>query len=195
MRKVLILSLALCLAAAVGCSKPPQQDIDAVNASLEAARTAGAQDYAPESLQAAETAKQELDAELQAQQDKFFKSYSKAKELAASAKAAADKAAQDANTGKETMRQEVGTAIQNARTDLAGVRDQLAKAPKGKGTAADLATLSADLDGVDASLNEAQAAYDGQRYAEAKTKVEAANQTLSTVKNDIAGAQAAKAAK
>ena len=59
MRKVLILSLALCLAAAVGCSKPPQQDIDAANTSLEAARTAGAQDYAPESLQAAETAKEE----------------------------------------------------------------------------------------------------------------------------------------
>jgi chromosome segregation ATPase len=195
MRKLLILTLALGLAVAVGCSKPPQQDIDAANASLEAARTAGAQDYAPESLQQAEQAKQELDNELQAQQDKFFKSYSKAKELAANAKTAADKAAQDANTGKETMRQEVGTAIQTARTDLAGVRDQLAKAPKGKGTAADLATLSADLDGVDASLNEAQAAYDGQRYAEAKTKVEAANQTLSTVKNDIAGAQAAKAGK
>src|SRR5262245_22627027 len=95
MRKLLILTLALGLAAAVGCSKPPQQDIDAANASLEAARTAGAQDYASESLQQAEQAKQELDNELQAQQDKFFKSYSKAKELAASAKAAADKAAQD----------------------------------------------------------------------------------------------------
>jgi len=195
MRKFLVLSLVFGLAMAVGCSKPPQQDIDAANTSLEAARTAGAQDYAPESLQSAEQAKQELDNELQAQQDKFFKSYSKAKELAASAKTAAEKAAQDANTGKEAMRQEVGTAIQTAKADLATVREQLAKAPRGKGTAADLATLSADLDGVDASLNEAQAAYDGQRYAEAKTKVEAANQTLTTVKSDIAGAEAAKAAK
>jgi hypothetical protein len=195
MRKLLILSLVLCLATVVGCSKPPQQDIDAANTSLEAARTAGAQDYAPESLQAAEQAKQDLDNELQVQQDKFFKSYSKAKELAAAAKTAADKAEQDANTGKEAMRQEVGTAIQNARTELAAVRDQLAKAPRGKGTAADLATLTSDLDGIDTSLNEAQAAFDGQRYAEAKTKVEAAGQTLATVKSDIEGAQAAKAGK
>lgn len=195
MRKLLILSLVLGLATAVGCSKPPQADIDAANASIEAAKTAGAQDYASESLQAAEQAKQELDNELQAQQDKFFKSYTKAKELAANAKTAADKAAQDANTGKEAMRQEVGTSIQTARTELAAVRDELSKAPRGKGTAADLATLTADLDGVDASLNEAQAAYDGERFAEAKTKVEAANQTLATVKSDIAGAQAAKAGK
>jgi hypothetical protein len=195
MRKLLILSLVLCLATVVGCSKPPQQDIDAANTSLEAARTAGAQDYAPESLQAAEQAKQDLDNELQVQQDKFFKSYRKAKELAAAAKTAADKAEQDANTGKEAMRQEVGTAIQNARTELAAVRDQLAKAPRGKGTAADLATLTSDLDGIDTSLNEAQAAFDGQRYAEAKTKVEAAGQTLATVKSDIEGAQAAKAGK
>jgi hypothetical protein len=193
MRKLLILSLVLGLATAVGCSKPPQQDIDAVNSSLEAARTAGAQDYAPESLQAAEQAKQELDNELAAQNDKFFKSYTKSKELAANAKTAAEKAATDANSGKESMKAEVGTAIQTARTELAAVRDELAKAPRGKGTAADLATLTADLDGVDASLNEAQAAYDGERYAEAKTKVEAANSTLTTVKSDIAGAQAAKA--
>jgi hypothetical protein len=193
MRKLLILSLVLGLATAVGCSKPPQQDIDAVNSSLEAARTAGAQDYAPDSLQAAEQAKQELDNELAAQNDKFFKSYTKSKELAANAKTAAEKAATDANSGKESMKAEVGTAIQTARTELAAVRDELAKAPRGKGTAADLATLTADLDGVDASLNEAQAAYDGERYAEAKTKVEAANSTLTTVKSDIAGAQAAKA--
>jgi hypothetical protein len=192
MRKLGVLSLVLCLAVIVGCSSPPKEDIDAANSSLEAARTAGAQDYAAESLQAAEQAKQQLDDELKVQDDKFFKSYTRAKELAASARTAADKAAQDAATGKETMKQEVGTAIQNARAELTAVREQLAKAPKGKGTAADLATLTADLDGVDTALNEAQAAYDGERYAEAKTKVEAANQTLTTVRSDITGAEQAK---
>src|SRR5262249_15976869 len=108
MRKLLILSLALGLAVAVGCSKPPQAALDAANSPPEAAKSAGAQDYAPESLQQAEQAKQELDNELAAQQNKFFKSYTKAKDLAANAKTSADKAAQDANTGKEQMKTEVG---------------------------------------------------------------------------------------
>jgi len=114
MRKLWVLSLVFGLAMVVGCSKPPQEDIDAVNSSLEAARAAGAQDYASESLQSAEQAQQALNDELKAQDDKFFKSYTRAKELAAQAKTAADQAVQDANTGKEAMKQEVGTAIQNA---------------------------------------------------------------------------------
>ena len=57
--------------------------------------------YAAESLKAAQDARAALDAELKAQEGKWFKSYDKTKELAVAAKAAGDKAAADAVAGKE----------------------------------------------------------------------------------------------
>ncbi|MCA1585843.1 MAG: energy transducer TonB, partial [Acidobacteria bacterium] len=56
--------------------------------------------YAPASLKAAEEARAALDAELNAQEAKWFKSYDRSRELAVAAKAAGDKAVADAVAGK-----------------------------------------------------------------------------------------------
>jgi len=95
---VLVLGLAI---ATAGCGAPPTADVDAAKAALSNAVTAGARDYAAASLKAAEDAQAALDAELQAQEGKWFKSYDKAKELAGAAKTAAEKAAADAATAKQ----------------------------------------------------------------------------------------------
>jgi protein TonB len=87
--------------AAVGCGAPPTTDIDAARASVDKATSGGASQYAPESLKAAQDAQAALDAELKAQDAKLFKSYDKAKDLAATAKTAGDKAATEAAAAKE----------------------------------------------------------------------------------------------
>jgi TonB family protein len=84
-----------------GCASPPDADVDAARASLDRAATDPAGQYAPESLKAAQDARAALDAELKAQESKWFKSYDKTKELAVAAKSAGDKAAADAVAGKE----------------------------------------------------------------------------------------------
>jgi protein TonB len=95
-------AIALGLAITVtGCASPPNADVDAAKAALDNAATDGAGQYAPESLKAAQDARAALEVELKAQEDKWFKSYDKTKELAAAAKAAGDKAAADAVAGKE----------------------------------------------------------------------------------------------
>jgi TonB family protein len=83
-----------------GCGAPPAADVDAARASVEKATSAGASQYAPEALKTAQDAQAALDAELKAQDEKWFKSYDKAKDLAESAKAAGDKAATDASAAK-----------------------------------------------------------------------------------------------
>lgn len=94
--------VALGLAITVmGCASPPSADVDAANASVDKAVTARAGQYAPESLKAAQDARAALDAELKAQEDKWVKSYDKARELAVAAKAAGDRAATNAVAGKE----------------------------------------------------------------------------------------------
>ena len=95
-------AIALGLAITVtGCASPPNADVDAAKAALDRAATDRAGQYAAESLQAAQDARAALDAELKAQESKWFKSYDKTKELAVAAKAAGDKAAADAVAGKE----------------------------------------------------------------------------------------------
>ena len=95
-------AIALGLAITVtGCASPPNADVDAAKAALDRAATDRAGQYAAESLKAAQDAQAALDAELKAQEGKWFKSYDKTKELAVAAKAAGDKAAADAVAGKE----------------------------------------------------------------------------------------------
>jgi TonB family protein len=96
------LAISLGLAITVtGCASPPTAEVDAAKAAVDKATTAGADQYAAESLKAAQDARAALDAELKAQEGKSFKSYDKTKELAIAAKAAGDKAAADAVAGKE----------------------------------------------------------------------------------------------
>jgi TonB family protein len=91
--------LAVAITAA-GCGAPPAADVDAAKAAVDKAVTDGAGQYAAESIKAAQDAWAALDAELKVQEGKWFKSYDKAKELAAAAKAAGDKAAADAVAAK-----------------------------------------------------------------------------------------------
>lgn len=96
----LLIACGLAVAAA-GCGAPPTTDVDAARASVDKARAGGASQYAPESLKAAQDAQAALDAELKAQDEKWVKSYDKTKELAAAAKTAGDRAANDAAAAKE----------------------------------------------------------------------------------------------
>jgi len=103
MRAIVTLrAIALGLVIAVaGCASPPSADVDAATAAIDKASTDRADQYAAESLKAAQDARAALDAELKAQEGKWFKSYDKAKELAVAAKAAGDKASAEAIAGKE----------------------------------------------------------------------------------------------
>jgi len=120
-------AIALGLAITVtGCASPPNADVDAAKAALDKAATDRADQYAAESLKAAQDARAALDVELKAQEDKWFKSYDKTKELAAAAKATGDKAAADAVAGKEKAEavaaKAKADAAARAKAKLAAVR-------------------------------------------------------------------------
>ena len=120
-------AIALGLAITVtGCASPPNADVDTAKAALDKAATDRAGQDAAESLKAAQDARAALDVELKAQDDKWFKSYDKTKELAVAAKAAGDKAAADAVAGKAkadaVAAKEKADAAARARARIAPVR-------------------------------------------------------------------------
>lgn len=176
------------------CASVPQADIDAAKAAVEQATTAGAADYAEESYRAVQEAQTALDAELAAQADKFSltRSYGKATELATALKAAAEKAAADAATGRETAKNEAMTLIADAKTALTQAQEMLAKAPRGKGTEQDLAALKADLDGAATAITEAETAFATDNYKDALAKADAAKTTAGNVTAAVEQAIAAR---
>ncbi len=186
---ILVLGFAVML---VGCGTPPTADIDAAKTAIPRATTAGAADYAPASMKAAEDAQAALDAELKAQEGKTFKSYDKAKELAVAAKAAGEKAAADAAAGKEKAKADATQAVADAKTVLTEAQGLLEKAPKGKGSAADIAAMKTDLTNAGATIAEAETALGGAKYLDAKAKAESAKNAATTVKTAVEQAMAAK---
>jgi TonB family protein len=102
--RVIVRSLPIALGLAIivtGCGSPPNPDVDAARAAVDRAASDRAGQYAAGSLKVAQDARAALDAELKAQEGKWFKSYDKTKELAVAAKAAGDKAEADAVAVKE----------------------------------------------------------------------------------------------
>ena len=187
--------VVLGIAALVGCAQVPTEDVASADQAMDAARAAEAPDYAPESWTAVEDHRQQLAAELDAQQKAFAitRSYDKAKTLAVETKEMADKAVAEAAAGKEQARQEASDAIAQARQLKQEVEQLLEKAPKGKGTQADVATLKADTGSTEASLTEAQAALDGGRYLDARVKADAVLRQLQDIKAEIERAHQVRA--
>lgn len=188
-----ILTLVLGLAVTVvGCGAPPTADIDAAKTAITAAGAAGAGEYAAPSLKAAEDAQAALDAELKAQDGKWVKSYDKAKELAVAAKAAGEKAAADATAGKEKAKADATQAVTDAKAALAEAEGLLEKAPKGKGSAADIAAMKTDLTTAATTIAEAETALGNEKCLDAKAKAESAKNAATTVKTAVETAIAAK---
>ena len=122
--RVIVLGLALAI---TGCASPPTPDVDAAKAAVDRAATERADQYAAESLKAAQDARAALDAELKTQQGKWLKSYGKTKDLAVATKAAGDKAAADAVAGKEkadavAAKKKADAAAARARAQIAPIR-------------------------------------------------------------------------
>ncbi len=195
MKRISVLSVLAGVALfTAACAKEPTEALTAAKTALEAAKTAEASDYAPEALAAAETAQAALEAELKAQGEKFAltRSYTKAAELATAATAAAESAATAAAAGKEAMKVEATALVAGVRAAVETTKQVLAKAPKGKGSAADLEAMNADVAAVETSLPDMDAALAAGKYKDAKAKADAAKATLDKIAADVQAAIDAK---
>jgi len=194
--KIVMPLILVGLAMVMGCAKPPQAEIDAAKAAIQAAVDAGAGEYAAASLRDAQNAVASLDAEVQAQTKKFalMRSYKQAATLAATAKAAGEKAKVDAEAGKAQAKADAEALLAQAKTALEEATAALKAAPKGKGTDMDIKAMENDLMTVGSQIAEGEAAHVAGKYLESKAKFEAALNASNNVKNMVEQAKAAKAA-
>lgn len=173
-KRVSLILVALALFVVLGCSKAPDNEMKAGETAMQAAVAAEAEQYAPDAYRAAVDTMNAANAAKAEQDSKWslFRKYGKAAELYASAEALAEKAATAAQEEKDKVRQEVADLIAQTDSTLANAAAAVAKAPRAKGSKADIELIKSDLASVQAAFSDARADFDRGQYLVARTKVQ-----------------------
>ena len=167
------------------CAEAPTA-LDAARARVDA-MTADGQVYAPQEYATARDAVGRLDAELQAQADRFAltRSYDRATELAGAVETAADAVARAIDASKARLRTETGRLVADAEGALDEARPAIEEFPE-----EDAADLRRDVENVEASLAAVASALQSGQYPAAH---EGAQSSVAAAR-DIGSSLAAMAA-
>jgi hypothetical protein len=195
-RFMLVLAALTLLALMVGCSKAPEAEMQSAEAALEAAGVAEAEVYVPDSYRAAMDTLNAARAAKQEQDSKFalFRSYGKSKEMFVRAEEMFTNAATEAAAEKERVRLEVTQMLDVAKAVVDSAATALKKAPRGKGSKADIELITNDLAAVQSALAEAETDIGSGKFMVAKSKLENVVQKAHSIMDEIAAAIARKKA-
>jgi len=195
-RKLALGVAALSLALAVGCAKPPQQDIDGLKAAMTAAEQAEAPKYAADAWNAAQTSMNAVNAELEAQANKFalFRSYTKTKELIADANQKASAAKDAAVAGKEKAKKDANDSLAAVKSALDDANKMLADLGKckrqPKDFKKDLEAMKGNLDGLNAQVAGIQGSIDKEDFLGAKASADSLKGQVDKIPDDMKQAKA-----
>jgi hypothetical protein len=180
------LRLIIILAAAFGlvtCAKPPQAEIDAARAAVQAAANSGdILTYAPDSLRTAQNTMDALTAELAAQQKKspLSRSYVTASRLAQQVVAASQQAATDAETSKDQVAKDAASLIEKISAEIPDFEAKVWTAKRVRGIRLEAITpLGLVADQARLALDDARKDLDAGAFAAAKAKAMAVSDWLS----------------
>jgi hypothetical protein len=163
MPRLALLFCALILCAA--CSEPPQKELDRAQGGIDAARAAGADQYAASEIGAATTSLQ------QAHEAVDQRDYRLALSRAVDATEHAQEAAKQAADGKARARSEAESAIHSATTAIQQLQTKLKTAPAARLSESDLKPARQALADGERAVQKARAALDKGNYLDAKTAV------------------------
>lgn len=170
------------------CGKVPQAEIDAANVAIEAAKTAGADVYVAADFAALTDSMRAVNENVEAQNGKLFKNYSKVSEQLVVVNQMAADVKTKAEVRKEEVKQEVA-ALQTEVTDLVAQNNELVtKAPKGKEGAAALEAIKGDISLIEASMGEVANLVAADQLMPALDKAKAAKEkavAINTELNDV----------
>jgi chromosome segregation ATPase len=194
--KLAVLAVAvLTLTVAAGCAKPPQQEIDALKASMTSAEQAEAPKYAADAWNEAQQSMNTVNAEVEAQANKFalFRSYTKTKELIADANQKAAAAQEASSANKEAARNAAEEALAAARASLdqatAAMAELEACRRKPKDFKKDMEMMQATLDGYAAQVAGIESAIASEDYFGARSQAESLTSSVDALVSDLQGAK------
>jgi hypothetical protein len=173
-RPSVLLYTIVCSVVLSACSAPPQKEINSAQAAIDAARAAGAEQYAPESFAAATMALQQSH-EAVAQRD-----YRLALTRAVDASDRAQEAARLAAEGKAKTRTEAEAAVNATNAALLQLDARLKTAEAAHVTPRELAPARGTAKDAAATLQKARTALSVGNYAEATAGVKGLQEAIRT---------------
>ncbi|HET7216943.1 MAG TPA: hypothetical protein VFJ02_02810 [Vicinamibacterales bacterium] len=187
MRRLLLLLCALALCAA--CSEPPQKEIDRAQGAIDAARAAGAEQYAQAEFSAATTSLQQAH-DAVAQRD-----YRLALSRALDASERAQQAARQAADGKARARSEAETVVATTATAVQQLRSAIKAIEPSRPPAAVLTAARQTATAADSALQKARAMLKEERYLDAGAALKGVHDRINEQMHAINEASKARAGK
>ncbi len=173
-----------------GCAKQPTQEMGDAQKAIGDAKAAGSEKYLPEDTKkAGDSLSAALD-EIKTQDSKFalLRNYGKAKEMLAQVKAEAERVQTDTAAKKEEAKKNALAGQGAAKAAIDEARGLLERAPKGKGTKADIEAMKGDVKGLEDSLPELQQMIGKEDYLMAIDKATAIKEKADGVSGQIKAA-------
>lgn len=167
------------------CSSVPQAEIDAANAAIEQAKSAGADVYVNENFVTLQDSLNNAMVIIETQKSKFFSDYATAKEHLAGVTQFAAEVQQLAEIRKEEVKVEVQNTIAEVKTLIESNRQLVLEAPKGKEGAAALVAINGEIDAVEASINEASTLFETGDYITTLDKANVAKAKASSINTEL----------
>jgi hypothetical protein len=168
-----ICALVVVCAICAACSEPPQKEIDRAQGAIDAAKAAGAEQYAATEYQAAITAQQ--DAHSAVDQRDYRLALSKA--LDASERA--QQAARQAADGKARARSDVEQSIATTATAVQQLHSALKVAESSRVPAPALASARQGLARAESTLQKARALLKAEQYLDARDALKGTGDRIS----------------
>lgn len=193
----LALGLAVLVALAVGCAKAPEDAVTTTRSVLDSVQVAEVQKYAPEQYRAAQDSLQAAMAEIEKQNSKFAltRRYGKAEAQLEAAQQLARTAADEAIAKKEALKAEAQDLLTQMQAALEEAKTLLAQAPKGKGEAAAVQSISSDIAQLELTANEVSNALANEDYIAAREMAKAGLEKVQSINMELKTAIEKKAGK
>lgn len=173
----------------IGCAQPPTEQLGAAQKAVDAAKAAGATEYAKEDFTALEQqfvlAKDEL-----ANQEKalsIFRSYTDADKMLGKVVEAGGSVAAKAAQNKEAAKTAAIGMEKEAQKAVASAKELMAKAPTGKERAA-VETIKQDLSGLETSVGAVRQLIEKEDYLGAEVQAKALKEKVVAVSGEIQNA-------
>jgi len=168
-----------------GCAKLPQQEINDAQLAVDNVVKAGADIYTPDD---AKVIKDEMAAaidEANKKKGKLFQSMKDVKAKLTKVKTDAEALVSTVAAKKEEAKNNALTVQIEATTALTEAKALVEKAPKGKGSMADIEAFKADLATLDTTMTEVQQGIDTEDFLGAAEKANAVKEKAMSISEQI----------
>jgi len=185
MKYTFISAMIIGMIGLTSCADVPQEEVDAANAAILEAKTAGAEIYVEAEFQALNDSMTVAMASLEEQKSKFFKNYDVTIEKLTAVTEQAAQVTANTNEAINLLKDEISETITEVQGLVAAGRDLIAQAPRGKEGTTALVAIKAELDAIETSVNESNTMFQNGQLKPTMEKLTVAREKASSINTEL----------